>query len=191
MLEQTVNELPGLDCGSCGSPNCRALAEDIVRGIALETDCIFKLRERVRSLAEEMVELAQKVPPAMGKMAAGREEVKQVMTVGEMVEALQAVIRAGEDLLGRRVTGAYCSDLLSDAMASAREGNAWFTIQTHPNIVAVASLLNLSAVVLTGGKEPDPETLARAEQERVVILCTKLPTFEAAGRIYADLTRAQ
>lgn len=189
MLERTVSELPGLDCGSCGSPNCRALAEDIVRGMALETDCIFKLRERVRSLAEEMVELAQKVPPAMGKMAAGREEVKQAVTVGEMVESLQAVVLVGQDLLGQRVTGAYCSDLLSDTMASAKEGNTWFTIQTHPNIVAVASLLNLSAVVVTGGKEPDPETLTKAEQERVVILCTKLPTFEAAGRLYSSLGR--
>ncbi|MBC7341948.1 MAG: 4Fe-4S binding protein [Clostridia bacterium] len=66
-LEKTVEDLPGLDCGSCGSPNCRALAEDIVRGNALETDCVFKLRERVKELAEEMVELAQKLPPAMGK----------------------------------------------------------------------------------------------------------------------------
>ncbi|MCL6638133.1 MAG: 4Fe-4S binding protein [Firmicutes bacterium] len=67
-LERTVKELPGLDCGSCGSPNCRALAEDIVRGFANETYCIFKLRERVQALAEEMLELSQKVPPAMGRM---------------------------------------------------------------------------------------------------------------------------
>jgi len=38
--------LPGLDCGACGAPSCRALAEDIVRGNANETDCIFKLREK-------------------------------------------------------------------------------------------------------------------------------------------------
>lgn len=65
-LETTVESLPGLDCGACGCPNCRALAEDIVRGNALKTDCIFLLRERVRELAEEMVDLARKVPPAMG-----------------------------------------------------------------------------------------------------------------------------
>lgn len=68
LLENTLKELPGLDCGSCGSPNCRALAEDIVRGFANKTYCIFKLRERVQLLAEEMVELAQKVPPAMGRI---------------------------------------------------------------------------------------------------------------------------
>lgn len=64
-LEKIVESLPGLDCGSCGAPNCRALAEDMVRGLAVETDCIFKLRERVRELAGELQSLAEKLPPAM------------------------------------------------------------------------------------------------------------------------------
>lgn len=64
-LEKICDELPGLDCGACGAPNCRALAEDIVREIANETDCIFKLRQRIRDLAEEMVDLGGKMPPVM------------------------------------------------------------------------------------------------------------------------------
>jgi len=66
-LERLVEELPGLDCGSCGAPNCRALAEDIVRGYASETDCVFKLREKVKILAEELMLMAAKMPPSMGK----------------------------------------------------------------------------------------------------------------------------
>ncbi len=66
-LSKIEEALPGLDCGACGSPNCRALAEDIVRGIASETDCVIKLRERVKDLASEMLDLAKKLPPAMGK----------------------------------------------------------------------------------------------------------------------------
>ncbi|QSQ09497.1 Periplasmic [Fe] hydrogenase large subunit [Koleobacter methoxysyntrophicus] len=66
LMEDILKNLPGLDCGACGSPNCRALAEDIVRGYASELDCIFKLRKRVKELAEEMVALSKKVPPAMG-----------------------------------------------------------------------------------------------------------------------------
>ena len=46
--------LPELDCGACGAPDCAALAEDIVRGEATETDCIFKLKEKIRSVAAEM-----------------------------------------------------------------------------------------------------------------------------------------
>ena len=56
-IESIYKQLPQLDCGSCGSPSCKTLAEDIVRGFAKETDCIFKLRERVKKLAMEMVEL--------------------------------------------------------------------------------------------------------------------------------------
>lgn len=65
-IEQITESLPGLDCGSCGAPNCRALAEDIVMGLAVETDCVFILRDRVQALAEELITLAAKVPPAMG-----------------------------------------------------------------------------------------------------------------------------
>jgi ArsR family metal-binding transcriptional regulator len=61
-IERIYNDLPGLDCGSCGSPSCRTLAEDIVRGNASEMDCVFKLREKVKELAEEMIELSNKIP---------------------------------------------------------------------------------------------------------------------------------
>lgn len=64
-LEGILESLPGLDCGSCGAPNCRALAEDMVRGLAVETDCVFKMRQRVRELASELQSLAEKLPPAM------------------------------------------------------------------------------------------------------------------------------
>ena len=53
-LEEINEGLPGLDCGACGAPSCRSLAEDIVRDAAYETDCIFKLREKVSSLASQM-----------------------------------------------------------------------------------------------------------------------------------------
>lgn len=56
-LEKIYDRLPKLDCGSCGSPSCRDLAEDIVRGFADETDCVFILRERISALAREMVEI--------------------------------------------------------------------------------------------------------------------------------------
>ena len=65
-MASILDSLPGLDCGSCGAPNCQALAEDVVRGLATEMDCVFKLRERVRQLASEMFELSDKIPPAMG-----------------------------------------------------------------------------------------------------------------------------
>ncbi len=71
-LETIHERLPGLDCGACGAPSCRALAEDIVRGSANETDCIFKLREKVRDLAAQMIELEAKMPPVLDKSQDGR-----------------------------------------------------------------------------------------------------------------------
>lgn len=70
-VEKIAADLPGLDCGSCGSPNCRALAEDIVRGYAETSYCVFKLRERLQILAREIVSLSHMQPPAMGREPAG------------------------------------------------------------------------------------------------------------------------
>jgi Na+-translocating ferredoxin:NAD+ oxidoreductase RNF subunit RnfB len=70
-LQLILNELPGLDCGACGAPSCRALAEDIVRCNADETDCIFKLRERVRELALKMMDLESKMPPVLDRGSGG------------------------------------------------------------------------------------------------------------------------
>lgn len=57
-MERIYKDLPGLDCGSCGSPSCRTLAEDIVRGKATEFDCTIKLREKVKALASQMIEMS-------------------------------------------------------------------------------------------------------------------------------------
>jgi iron only hydrogenase large subunit-like protein len=66
-IDAITTSLPGLDCGACGSPSCRALAEDIIRGSAFDTDCVIKLRERVKTLAEEILDLARKLPQTMAK----------------------------------------------------------------------------------------------------------------------------
>ncbi len=52
-IDQLAESLPGLDCSSCGAPSCRALAEDVVLGRASMDDCIFKVRERMRSVSED------------------------------------------------------------------------------------------------------------------------------------------
>ena len=63
--EDIMKRLPGLDCGACGSPNCKTLAEDIVRGWTTEMDCVFVLRESVQTVAKELWDLSQKVPPTL------------------------------------------------------------------------------------------------------------------------------
>ncbi len=53
-MEKILSTLPALDCGACGAPTCAALAEDIVQGNALETDCIIKLKEHIRQVAKAL-----------------------------------------------------------------------------------------------------------------------------------------
>ncbi len=90
----------------------------------------------------------------------------------------------GKERLGEEVTGGYAGDLLSDVIAHSRKGNVWITIQTHPNIVAVATMKELAGIILTGGREPDAETIRKAEEEGIPVLVSPLFTFELAGRLY-------
>jgi predicted transcriptional regulator len=90
----------------------------------------------------------------------------------------------GEVGLDRQVTGGYASDLLSDVMAHGEAGDLWVTLQTHRNIIAVATLKELAAVVLVNGRTPDPDTLEAAHREKLPLLRTALPAFELAGRLY-------
>lgn len=59
MIDEITKGLYDLDCGACGAPSCRALAEDIVRGIAKETDCIVKLRERLNSITNQLYQIEE------------------------------------------------------------------------------------------------------------------------------------
>lgn len=106
------------------------------------------------------------------------------MNIRDVLPALDAAAASGGEKLDNTVTGAYCSDLLSDVMANAKKGDLWITLQTHQNIVAVASLAELAGIVITRGAVPDPDTIAKAEKESVPILTSPLPSFEVAGKLY-------
>jgi len=106
------------------------------------------------------------------------------MNLKEITAQLGLEVKTGGEFLDREVTGAYCSDLLSDVMANAKEGNLWITLQVHQNIVAVATLLNLAGIIISRGAEPDADTLAKAQAENIPVLTTELPTFPVAGRLF-------
>ena len=107
------------------------------------------------------------------------------MKLNEVAEQLGLHIYCCGDMLGQHeVKGGYVSDLLSDVMGNAKEGQVLITLQTHKNVMAVASLKDLSAVVLVKGLVPDADTLQHAEEEKIPMLGTNLETFEIAGRLY-------
>lgn len=106
------------------------------------------------------------------------------MKISEVAERLGGTLVAGAAGAEAEVLGGYASDLLSDVMANAREGDVWVTLQKHVNIVAVAQLKGLSGIVLVNGRSPEPEAAGRAEAERIPIVSTPLPAFEAVGILH-------
>jgi len=83
----------------------------------------------------------------------------------------------------REIDGGYTSDLLSDVMGNASEGNVLITIQGHKNTVAVAQLVGLPAIVLCNGR-PAPEDMVKlAEEEQIALISTKMNQFDASNRL--------
>ena len=85
---------------------------------------------------------------------------------------------------GRNISGAYTSDLLSDVIANSKKDNVWITLQTHLNIVAVAVLKELSAIIIVMDKEIDKDTLKKAREEKINILKTSMTAYQASGKLY-------
>jgi predicted transcriptional regulator len=111
------------------------------------------------------------------------------MKVSDLVEKFNLTIFSGEQGLQREVTGGYVSDLLSDVMGNASEGEIWITLQTHQNVLAIASLKELAAVILVKGFTPDEETLKRSHEEGIPVLGTGLDTFTISGMIFSALNK--
>ncbi|RCK76604.1 MAG: DRTGG domain-containing protein [Ignavibacteriae bacterium] len=106
------------------------------------------------------------------------------MKLEEIIRILNLKIITSEKFLNRTITGGYASDLLSDVIANAQSGNLWITMQTHINIVAVAVLKELSAIIIVNGRNPADDTIKKAEEQGVVIMCSDLPAFKLCGKLY-------
>lgn len=107
-----------------------------------------------------------------------------MIRVQQAVEQLGLTVIVDADL-ARTISGGYASDLLSCVMAGAATDNVWITLQCHPNVIAVASLLELAAVVITEGMAPDEGTVRRAREEAINLLGTDQDTFTVVGQLVA------
>jgi hypothetical protein len=106
-----------------------------------------------------------------------------MISLQEIVEKLKLNPLSSVHSLDRQVGGGYASDLLSCAIKAAKRDSVWVTLQSHLNVVAVASLLGLAGVIITEGNQPDQETLTRAENEGVVLMVTSRGTFNVVGEL--------
>ncbi len=106
-----------------------------------------------------------------------------MVTVRDVAGHLSLKVMAGELRLDETINGGYVGDLLSLVMAKTFPGNIWVTVQGHPNVVAVAALVGLSAVIVAEGAKVDPMTLRRADQEGVPILSAKDSAFNVVAHL--------
>lgn len=95
---------------------------------------------------------------------------------------LTALVAARPDATA---SGVIVADLLSYVMASGEAGQVWITVQGHANVVAVAALAGLPAIVIAAGFEPEEETKERAQEEGIGLYLSPNSAFSLAGRLYA------
>jgi hypothetical protein len=107
------------------------------------------------------------------------------MTLQDIIEKLGLrVLTEPKDFSQVTPVSGYASDLLSCVMTGAKHGGLWVTLQAHGNIVAVAALVELAAVIITEDAKPDLATIAKANEQEVTLLSASQPSFVIAGRLW-------
>lgn len=109
------------------------------------------------------------------------------MKLHQIIKELGLEVKFKVSNLDKEVSGGYASDLLSDVIANAKKENIWITLQIHQNIVGVATLKELTGIIIVNRREPEAETLKKAEKENIPIMVTELPAFEIIGKLYKML----
>ena len=109
------------------------------------------------------------------------------MTVKELIDRqIFRVVNLGEEL-DREVTKVFCCDLLSIAMGKAPADGAWVTVMGNMNTIAVATLADVSCVIMAEEVSLDEVARARAKEQGVTVLATEEPVFEAALKVHKEL----
>jgi len=100
------------------------------------------------------------------------------MTIREIIKETGATLATPEAGLSAIVEHCCCCDLLSWVMAKGKANSAWITVQTHLNVIAVASLLDMPAVILPDGIQPEEATQKKAAEEGIAIICSPMNAFD-------------
>ena len=107
------------------------------------------------------------------------------MKLRDVKEILDADVIVGDEKLDIEVTTAFGADLMSDVLSFAKAGCLLLTGLTNTQVVRIANVLDMAAIILVRGKKPPAETISMAKSLQIPILTTKYILFETAGRLYA------
>lgn len=100
--------------------------------------------------------------------------------VKNICEMINGTVIAGVDQLDREISGVYICDLLSWVMSHANKGDAWITVMSHANVVAVASLLDLGCIIVPEDIKMDEDAIKKANEEGIPLLSTSMNSYEIA-----------
>ena len=107
------------------------------------------------------------------------------MQLEEIIQKLNLkTLTEPQDFSSIPVESGYCSDLLSCVMTGAEPNGVWITLMAHGNIVAVAALLDLAAIIITEDAQPDPDTIVKANDKGVILLSSANPNFTVVGQLW-------
>ena len=107
------------------------------------------------------------------------------MNLQQIIDQLNlTVLTKDQDFTIIHPEGGYSSDLLSCVMAGAKKGSLWITLQAHLNIVAIAALNEIAAIIITENAQPDADSISKANQQGVILLSTPQSTYEINGRLW-------
>lgn len=108
------------------------------------------------------------------------------MKLSEVREILKADVLVGEEKLDMEVRTAFGADLMSDVLAFAKAGSMLLTGLTNTQVIRIANVLDIAAIILVRGKKPQTEAFELAKELQIPILTTRYILFETAGRLYAQ-----
>jgi len=110
------------------------------------------------------------------------------MKIIELAAKLGLKVVSGQNGLNNEISTGYTSDLLSDVMGNIETSSVWITLQTHKNVMAVASLKDLAAVIIVNNYVPDQDLITQSDEEGIPVLTTSEKAFEMSAKIYNLIT---
>ena len=105
------------------------------------------------------------------------------MDLSQIAKELQLEKLTTHSTEGVDVEACHLGDMLSHVIASIKENSIWVTIQIHSNVVAIAILRSVAAIVFCAKRVPDDETLAKAEEEGIHCFSSELTAFQIASKL--------
>jgi hypothetical protein len=110
---------------------------------------------------------------------------EEIMDLQQIIDNLHLrVLTSDCDFSSIKVDSGYTSDLLSCVMTGAKSKSVRVTLMAHGNIVAVDTLLDLTAIIVTENAQPNVNTISKANEEGIVILSSPQPSFQIVGQLW-------